>query len=125
MRRLHLDLLPRLLVLGLASVAVGQVPTNGLIAHYPLDGDARDGSGNNRHGTPNNLAYIPDRFGRANSAAAFRNSFVSLPEINLTVNQLTFSFWVRFDTDIGSGANQIIQDRSPNHISIETGRGGE
>lgn len=118
-------LLPLLTVILLASSASAQVPTNGLIAHYPLDGDARDGSGNNRHGTPNNLAYIPDRFGRANSAAAFRNSFVSLPEINLTVNQLTFSFWVRFDTDIGPDANQIIQDRSPNHISIETTRVGE
>ncbi|MDP3560715.1 MAG: PT domain-containing protein, partial [Legionellaceae bacterium] len=45
--------------------------TIGLVAHYPLDGNTNDMSGNGNHGTPHSISYTMDRHGNSNSAASF------------------------------------------------------
>ena len=45
--------------------------TNGLVAYYPFDGDARDLVGTN-NGTPTGVVLSQDRFGRTNSAYTFQ-----------------------------------------------------
>ena len=48
---------------------------NGLIAWYPLNGDAKDYSGNNKHGQlMNGTGFSSDNRGRADSAAQFDGS---------------------------------------------------
>ncbi|MDD5390300.1 MAG: discoidin domain-containing protein [Gallionellaceae bacterium] len=74
--------------------------TGGLIAAYALDGDARDRSGNNRHGTVQGAKAVADRFGHAGAAMQFDGrSFIELPiDINPgTTPRLTFTAWVRAD----------------------------
>lgn len=84
---------------GTQTVAV-PVGSGGLIATYALDGDARDGSGNGRHGTLNGAIPTTDRFGRANGAMAFNGkAWIDLPiDINPgALPQLSFTAWVRAD----------------------------
>ncbi len=82
--------------IGSASSSAG----GGLIAAYALDGDARDRSGNNRHGTVQGAKAVADRFGHAGAAMQFDGrSFIELPiDINPGIYpRLTFIAWVRAD----------------------------
>jgi hypothetical protein len=45
-----------------------QVPTNGLVAYYPFNGNANDATGNGNNGTVNGATLTTNRFGIANSA---------------------------------------------------------
>ena len=50
------------------------VPTNGLIAYYPFNGNANDVSGNGNNGTINGANLTNDRINSANSAINCTNS---------------------------------------------------
>jgi len=72
------------------------VPTDGLIADYPLNGNANDTSGNGFNGTIYGGTFTSDRFGNANKAYSFNsNSYTQLGSNNLpSGNQpRTVSFW--------------------------------
>ena len=53
---------------------IAQVPTNGLIAYWPFNGNANDESGNNINGTISGATSTTDRFGAANSAYSFNGT---------------------------------------------------
>lgn len=106
----------------------GGISSNGLIAAYALDGNARDRSGNDRHGVVQGAKAGTDRFGHAGAAMQFDGrSFIELPiDINPgTTPRLTFTAWVRAD-DI-SPIRQVMShddggfDRS---LGIDTRGGG-
>ena len=68
----------------------------GLVAHYPLDGDARDASGNGYHGTMRGPVPARDRFGREDGAVLFSGSDhrIDLPhEVLDGLFDVTVSFW--------------------------------
>lgn len=74
-------------------------------AHYKLDGDARDSSGNGFHGFNAEAKPAQGRFGRLDTALAFDgvNDFLSLP-ININpgnLPQLTMTAWVKPDNPEG------------------------
>lgn len=52
-------------------LGIAQIPTAGLLAYYPFDGNANDISGNANHGTVNGSTLVPDRFGLADKAYYF------------------------------------------------------
>jgi len=57
-----------------AQTIPSYVPTNGLVAWYPFNGNANDESGNGNNGTNiNNVVFVNDRFGFLNSALEFPN----------------------------------------------------
>jgi hypothetical protein len=64
------------LVLGFLACSVqAQIPTKGLVAYYPFNGNASDASGNNNNGTVSGGAKLTvDRFGRP-SHAYFLNGY--------------------------------------------------
>jgi len=73
LRERFFSLLTALFFIGTAGA---QIPltgslTNGLVAYYPLHGDANDYSGNGNNGTPSNITYGLDRFRSNNSSAYF------------------------------------------------------
>ena len=75
------------------------VPTDGLIAWYPMNGNALDGSGNAHHGTVTGAALILDRNGTTDAAYSFAGNCsdridMDLPEM---VDNTTFSisFWAK------------------------------
>ena len=82
------------------TVIAQYVPTNGLIAYYPMKGNANDSSGNNYHLTVNGPVLTKDRFGRPNHAYQFDgiNDYLSYNTILPQGSNFTFSFWYLSDT---------------------------
>ena len=84
--------------------AVGQVPdyvpTNGLVAWYPFNGDAADFSGNGHHGTVDGAGSAPDRNGLLDQSLFFDgvNDGVFIPHHDdfLTADQ-TVTFWINIE----------------------------
>jgi hypothetical protein len=80
----------------------GTIPTNGLVAYYPFNGNANDFSGNNNHGTPYGAALTSDRHGIPNSAYLFDgiDDYIRISHsqsLNLS-QQISISFWARLET---------------------------
>jgi hypothetical protein len=72
------------------------VPTSGLVAYWPFNGNANDESGNGNNGTVNGgTTLLTDRFGNSNSAYYFDgvNDYISnILSMNST-DSLTISLW--------------------------------
>jgi len=79
----------------------------GLIAYYPFDGNAKDGSGNGNDGTVNGATLAPDRFGKTDGAYSFAAVNGTLQNINLGNSSLfnfgngdySFVCWAKLDKD--------------------------
>jgi hypothetical protein len=87
------------------------VPTNGLAAYWPFNGNANDESGNGNNGNNFGATPISDRNGSANSALSFNgiNNYISVPYSNTigVQQEITVSFWVFFNG--GSCGPRIMQ----------------
>jgi hypothetical protein len=89
------------------------IPTNGLVASYPFNGDAHDAVGGH-HGIPHNVTLTSNRFGRGSSAYSFNgtDAYIEIPDHNAfslpTTGQLSIAVWMRpgtliFPHDEGTG----------------------
>ena len=91
------------LALGLVgSIASGDI-TSGLVGYWPLDGDARDVSGNGLNGTiVGNVQFVEDRNNLPGAAALFpgvSTSYIDLgnPEALRFNGAMTLAAWARVD----------------------------
>lgn len=97
MKKLFFNLL--VLIVGLNINIFAQVPSylpkNGLVGHWPFNGNANDVSGNNFHGTVKGATLTTDRKGNPNSAYYFRlfDSIVTKYEGISGDKPRTISFW--------------------------------
>jgi hypothetical protein len=98
--------------------------TNGLVAYYPLNGNANDISGNGNNGTPSNITYSTNRFGVTNGAAYFGYQSgatwlnfgsmgnVSCPGLNSLKNYpITYSVWINlnaYQSWLGGAGNGVM-----------------
>lgn len=108
---LHL-LIPFLLLLLIPSSLFSQtlpsyLPSNGLVAWYPFNGNANDESGNGNNGTVNGATLTSDRNGNENSAYYFSGSnsnptYIQGDCSNFPIEERTVSVWF-FANDIGFG----------------------
>ena len=92
----------------------------GLVAHYRLDGDARDASGNAYHGTPSGVEPGEDRFGSESGALLFRGTHdrIDLPHQALDgLRDVSISFWLK-TTKPGSQAVLSAANRSNDNEHI-------
>lgn len=74
------------------------LPTNGLVAYYPFNGNANDVSSNSNNGTNNGATLTTDRFGNANSAFSFNgiNNYISTNTSSIPFpNGITFCAWIK------------------------------
>lgn len=88
-----------------ATAAIGQAQTwrtNGLVAYYPMDGNAKDATGNGYDGEVHGAQLVQDRFGNPNSAFSFNgtNSFIFLTNTVPLSDTWTVSAWARL-SDLG------------------------
>ena len=87
------------------------VPTNGLVAYWPFNGNANDESGNGNNGINFGATATSDRNGNSNSALSFNGSgnYITVPYSNTigVQQEITISFWVYFNG--GSCGPRIIQ----------------
>lgn len=90
------------------------VPTNGLMAYYPFNGNANDESGNGNNGIVNGAILNSDRFGNANTAYNFNgiSDYITVSNSpTLNSPSKTVSVWVNFavePTNLTSGAMALI-----------------
>ena len=92
-----------------ASLEVINVPTEGLLAYYPFDGNADDASGNGYHGIlggevgHNSPSLTADRFGNQNSAYMF-DSYLELIKLPHSVldgqSEFSVSFWMKTEGSV-------------------------
>ena len=85
------------------------IPTNGLCAFYPMNGNARDASVNANHGFVIGATLTQDRYGANNSAYFFNGSsgisIPSSPSLSTDIsNQFSFTVWVKL-TSYFNGVN--------------------
>ncbi|NLP11363.1 hypothetical protein GX408_13295, partial [bacterium] len=95
----------------------GAIPTSGLVASYPFNGNANDESGNGNGGIINGAAATSDRFNVANRAYYFDgiNDYIDCGNgSSLSFSAaLTMSFWIKFTTDPYSfSGGKIIIDKA-------------
>ena len=110
------------LELVLGSGEVRRLPAGlveALVAHYRLDGDARDASGA-YHGTPSGVEPGEDRFGNQGGALVFQGADdrIDLPHQVLDgVRDVSISFWLK-TTKAGSQAVLSAANRSNDNEHI-------
>jgi hypothetical protein len=112
------------------SYVGAQIPTSGLVAWYPFNGNSNDESGNGNTGTVNGATLTNDRFGNANSAYHFDgNDYIvigSSSSIDLR-NNVSISVWIKTETADMTGPHQIVfrgdpQDaHDPYYICFDNG----
>ncbi len=108
------------LALGSGGVRRLPAPEAGLVAHYRLDGDARDASGNAYHGTPSGVEPGEDRFGNESGALFFQGTQdrIDLPhEVLDGLRDVSISFWLK-TTKPGSQAVLSAANRSNDNEHI-------
>jgi len=80
------------------TLSRAEVPTNGLVAYYPFDGDVNDESDNGNNGTEyGGLSYVT---GVVNSAVSFDGvddwiKIASSSELEMATNSFSIIFWVK------------------------------
>ena len=89
------------------------VPTDGLVAYYPFNGNANDESGNGHHGTVNEASLTAGLEG-ANSAYNFNSNsaHISVPDndaLNLSNTDFTINVWIKLNSYYQSNSNQNNQ----------------
>lgn len=87
--------------------------TNGLIAHYPMHGDANDVSGHGMHGRiMGSPMMATNRFGEPGHGLAFAGGMDTIMLTNLNVNmttngQNTVCLWMRWDGGVNGSTNPV------------------
>ena len=101
------------------SVTVQLFPRTGLVAEYLFNGNARDSSGNNFHGSVQDsnifTKLTPDRNNAANKAFEFLSTGyvddnygeITLPALTNQVSY-TYSTWINHEPNSGAGQRTII-----------------
>lgn len=93
---------------------------NGLIAHFPFNGNANDESGNQNNGSTTGATLTVDRFGNPNKAFNFDgiDDKITLPTSILNnLSQLTFSAWVKCNPYTGTNWPSVLGSYSEYNIS--------
>lgn len=97
---------------------------NGLIAYYPFDGNANDGSGNGQNGTVTGAVLQNDRFGNNSasyyfsSAASHKIEAIAGNSLQLGTSDFTVVLWVKHATSAQNiaysflGLTSITEDTS-------------
>lgn len=98
----------------------GQDIDNGLVAYYPLNGNAKDLSGNGYDGKIFGVVPTSDFLGKANNAMLFNgiDNYIEIPSKVLNgLKECTLSFWVNL-YDSKSGTIIAKQHDGVNSISV-------
>ena len=110
----------------IATTIQAQIPTNGLIAYYPFNGNANDSSGNGKNGIAQNISYASDRFGHLNSCVSFPISNSSSQiDLGTSINpsQFTISIWINQSNITTTGFNvPISKYYNTNGFEIQAGK---
>lgn len=112
-----LNLIAIVVVLLVTNQLYAQLPAEGLIAHWPFNGNANDESSNNYNGDVSGATLTIDRFGNTNSAYSFdgNNDYIVVPNTPLNgLSAVTISFWMK--TNAATNHDAVLWSRgTTNH----------
>ena len=77
-----------------------------LLAHYKLDGNANDSSGNGNHGTPNNVSWEVGKIGQAKGDTG------SISELKDVGRIYSISFWINITISSTGSYRKFLQQSS-------------
>ena len=86
---------------GISQDLPSYIPTDGLVAYYPFNGNVNDVSGNDYNLVNNNVTFDSDRYGINDGTAAYFSGDASELYLEESISQLTsdprqtFSFWFK------------------------------
>lgn len=94
-----------------ASPSINPIPTEGLMAYYPFNGNAMDESGNNHHGVVYAAVLTEDRYGNPAAAYDFENNqgTIVIPDYAAFnyMESFTLAAWI-FRKNAGQGVHQNV-----------------
>jgi hypothetical protein len=92
------------------------IPTQGLVAYYPFNGNANDESGNGNNGTVNGATLTIDRKGNTNKAFEFNGASNNILALNGIIGKsFSISAWIRnISTDVNRHQIIAFGGKSPN-----------
>ena len=92
----HLTATPVTPVISTLLLNQGSVPQDGLIAYYPLNGNALDESGNEHNGTAHgSVQYVAGKIGQCASLDG-TDAYINVPDSDqLDVSTFTISLWMK------------------------------
>jgi hypothetical protein len=100
MKKISIGLILIAFLVAFGDEGLAQIPTNGLVGFYALDGNANDQSGNGNNGNAFNVTYSTNRFGVSASSASFstpdqqNRPYIDIPSFaSLNNFPLTLSVW--------------------------------
>jgi hypothetical protein len=114
-----LAVLAVVIVFGVDAQIPSYVPSNGLVAWYPFNGNANDESGNGNHGTVNGATLTSDRLGNVGKAYSFNTApnYIQLNEISSQLGMpdksATYSMWFKGNSDLNSRSTGQILSTYP------------
>jgi hypothetical protein len=101
------------------------LPTGNLIAHYPMNGNAQDVSGNGLHGTAGGVSWIDDKEGTPSDAAHFdgSNDYIHVPNNDLLNFQdaLSIACWIKMDQFLAHEQHPVSHGSWQNRYKISIG----
>lgn len=110
-----------LLLVTSTSITLAQIPSNGLVIHYPFSGNAIDASGNGFDGTVTGATLTTDRFSNTDASYNFDGStdYVSIPASTQLQPDFPFSvaLWLKIDAFSAVTSVAFINDEIPNIYS--------
>lgn len=115
-----------LAVIGLVTLnGVAQAElSDGLVAYYPFNGNANDGSGNGNNGTVNGVTLTTDRFENDSSAYSFDGvaNYIEIPNLGLFSGNEnhSISLWFSADTFYDTQSRTLISTRGENALLLYT-----
>ncbi|MGD0037265.1 MAG: LamG domain-containing protein [Bacteroidota bacterium] len=101
------------------------IPTSGLVAYYPFNGNANDGSGNGHNGTVYGASLSTDRFGQSNRSMYFdgATNYIDIGAFG-PINDETVSLWFKkaIATNYpSSGEKDLIGTQNSCNITYKVG----
>jgi hypothetical protein len=114
-------------------VVLSQVPTNGLVAYYPFNGNANDESGNGNNGVVDGAILTTDRFGNAAKAYSFNGvsqkiTITDAPLLNFS-SSFSISYWLKAsswgDYTKGGIISKKANDAANGYVIYNDGRYSE
>ena len=118
------------IVLTVSSISFAQLPSylpsNGLVAWYPFNGNANDesGNGNGHDGVVNGATLTDDRFGNVLSAYYLngQTDYIAVPVTNgeLQPVNITVAAWCKIPSDYtaNNGIGMLVRSRYFGYITI-------
>lgn len=108
------------------SFQPGTIPTQGLVAYYPFNGNANDESGNGHQGVAYGATLTTDRFGNQNRAYHFNGTSDSIAlsntsSLNFSSGGFTLSAWANFSGNLTDGlivAKHVVGTSNNNGLFI-------